>query len=517
MSRRVAPRRRPSAFASPGEASVTSRRRVLAAAIDAVVSFVQYQLLGQDARSWFVLGYLAPVVGVLVVLHRSRSIAIAGQCFLAVIAVGIIASPWFSAEQPKLVIAACVFGFCGAHFIGARAGVVWTAIGVGVAVALALSIEDPVLQSLAWNTAVLAFLIGAASVAIELQREQVVQEAAAQHDRLRALGEMAFEWVVETEGAQVRYASPGVLEHLGYPPGDVMGRDLRDYIHPDDVAHFFKWLEDGEAALRFEHRARNAAGRWVWCESVLVRPRGRRGGVARWIYASRVVEDERRDRARVARAERLEGVALLAAGLAHDFNNLLMVIVGHAEGLADSEDRKEILRAASQASGLTRQLLAFGREQPGERATVDAGEVVRTLEPILRGLVGEDIDFDLRVGAGPHYVSCAPAGLEQVVVNLVTNSREAIPRSGRIEVTVESDGAFHRLAVRDSGVGMDDDTLERAFDPFFSTKPRYKGTGLGLASAFGLVQQWGGTIDLDSEIGRGTVVTVRSARGCSIW
>jgi PAS domain S-box-containing protein len=227
-------------------------------------------------------------------------------------------------------------------------------------------------------------------------------------------------------------------------------------------------------------------------------------------------------------SQKMDAVGRLAGGIAHDFNNLLTVIRLNTEMILDgfdptdprSEDVKQIRNAAERASSLTKQLLAFSRKQILQPRVLDLNSVVSNLEPMLRRLIGEDVSINSTCNARG-YVVADPGQLEQVLVNLVVNSRDAMPQGGRITIetrNVELDdgyssehspvipGRYVMLAVGDNGVGMNRDTKEHAFDPFFTTKEAGKGTGLGLATVYGIVKQSGGYVWIYSEPGMGTTL-----------
>ncbi|HYM26106.1 MAG TPA: PAS domain S-box protein, partial [Vicinamibacterales bacterium] len=250
----------------------------------------------------------------------------------------------------------------------------------------------------------------------------------------------------------------------------------------------------------------------------------RGAGVALDITERRSLEDQLRQ------AQKMEAIGQLAGGIAHDFNNLLTAILGFSEFLAESfpeddarrQDVDEVRHAAERAATLTKQLLAFGRKQILDVRIMHVGDVVAELTPMLRRLVSEAID--LRTTTGDRgLVKADPGQLQQVLMNLVVNARDAMPDGGRL--TIETcdlmiDDAFVRrhpgaprgphvaLHVRDTGSGMDAVTLKRIFEPFFTTKPKGQGTGLGLATVYGIVKQSGGAIWVESEPGRGTSFTV---------
>jgi two-component system cell cycle sensor histidine kinase/response regulator CckA len=217
-------------------------------------------------------------------------------------------------------------------------------------------------------------------------------------------------------------------------------------------------------------------------------------------------------------AQKMEAVGRLAGGIAHDFNNLLTAISGYTSFLirglpADHpglEDAEEIRRMTDQAAALTRQILAFSRRQVLRPELIDLNAVVKNAEGMLRRLIAEDVVFSTQLDFDLDPVRADPGQVEQVLLNLAVNARDAMPEGGYFSISTENLAATDAeprrvcLSVSDSGVGMDRATQARAFDPFFTTKDRFKGTGLGLATVYGIVQQSGGSISLDSEEGRGT-------------
>ncbi len=229
---------------------------------------------------------------------------------------------------------------------------------------------------------------------------------------------------------------------------------------------------------------------------------------------------------RLLHAQRMESVGRLAAGIAHDFNNLLTVIMGFTEFLIERlpveeqthQDAIEIRAAAERATRLTRQLLAFSRQQVSERRIIDLVGAVTRLQPMIARLIGEDLQIEFALADPPQWALIDPGQFEQVVMNLVVNARDAMKTGGKLRVSVAPGhvdvvraedlnvpaGPYVVLTVSDSGHGIEKQTLEYIFEPFFTTKAPGEGTGLGLSTVFGIVRQSGGGIDVESEVGKGT-------------
>ena len=231
--------------------------------------------------------------------------------------------------------------------------------------------------------------------------------------------------------------------------------------------------------------------------------------VLRDVTERRVLEDQLRQ------AQKMEAVGQLAGGIAHDFNNLLTVIAGYGEiarhrigAGPGAGELREMQRAAERAADLTRQLLAFARRQVLEPALLDVNEVVGGLVPMLGRLIGTDIEIAMQAGPDLPPVLADRAQLEQVVINLAINARDAMPDGGTIAIETDARSGHVRLAVSDTGTGIDPEVIEHIFEPFYTTKDVGLGTGLGLATVHGIVTQSGGTVEVSSRAGIGSTFTV---------
>src|SRR5690606_12730996 len=221
----------------------------------------------------------------------------------------------------------------------------------------------------------------------------------------------------------------------------------------------------------------------------------------------------------------MEAIGRLAGGVAHDFNNILMAITGYSQlamDRLDSEDPiykdlAEIARSAERAAGLTRQLLAFSRQQVLETQRVNLNEEIKEMENLLSRVLGEDVRLEVELDPQLGQVEADPGQIQQVVLNLVINARDAMPTGGRLAIITKNaviedsnehldlkPGEYVSLVISDEGIGMDLETQRRIFDPFFTTKEQGKGTGLGLSTVYGIVKQTGGGIEVESSPGSGS-------------
>ena len=340
-------------------------------------------------------------------------------------------------------------------------------------------------------------------------------------------------WVLDRETLRFLEVNQAAVEHYGYSRDEFLAMRVDDIRGAGDAEPVEPIADADEGPSRIEHSAPQAHrlkdGRVIDVEMAAhnLEFEGRPGR----LVVAHDVTDKRLLEERLLQSQKLEAIGQLAAGVAHDFNNLLNVISGYGDLLLRQLQQgdpgrariEQILRATQRGADLTRQLLAFSRKQVLEPRVLDLNDVLTGIQPMLRRLIGEHVHIVATLGDGLARVKTDPGQVEQVLVNLAVNARDAMPRGGKLifeTADVEIDESFVRthpgaplgphvrLAVSDTGHGMDAQTVSRIFEPFFTTKQRGKGTGLGLATVYGIVKQSGGLIDVYSEPGHGTTFKI---------
>jgi PAS domain S-box-containing protein len=330
-----------------------------------------------------------------------------------------------------------------------------------------------------------------------------------------------------------------LCDMLGYTKAELMELNWQKLTHPDDLQRNLKeharLVEGLEDVDHVEKRYVGKAGNTIWIEVNDAVIRGTDGRPRFFVtHINDVTERHDATSARQAletqlvQSQKMEAVGQLAGGVAHDFNNILSVILNYAqfasEGLEKADPRlidiQEIIKAGEKAARLVHQLLAFSRKEIVEQIVIDPNEVVTGIFSILSRALGEDIALDFDKLEGISCVCVDPGRLEQVLLNLAVNARDAMPNGGLLHIATDKlslaagdipplpAGDYAVISVRDSGSGMDVATMERIFEPFFTTKPRGEGTGMGLSSAYGIIEQAGGSLRVESELGVGTKFSI---------
>jgi two-component system cell cycle sensor histidine kinase/response regulator CckA len=339
--------------------------------------------------------------------------------------------------------------------------------------------------------------------------------------------------LVSREGRWLR-VNQALCDIVGYPPEELLELTFQDITHPDDLeadlAHVSRLLSGEARWYEMEKRYIHREGHVVRVLLSVSLVRDGKGHPSHFISQIQDVTERRQLEEELRQSQKMEAVGRLAGGIAHDFNNLLTAISGYAELIRgrhspydrDHRDAEHIRRSAERAAQLTSQLLAFSRRQVLRRQVFRFDEAVSDTEQLLRRLIGEHVEIRTALGAAHAYVEADRARIEQVVVNLAVNARDAMPEGGRLRIETHvaelpdpgfpdthlEPGPYAVLEVSDTGHGMDPATIAQVFEPFFTTKPVGDGTGLGLATVYGTVKQSGGDVAVTSTLGRGTTFRV---------
>jgi PAS domain S-box-containing protein len=376
----------------------------------------------------------------------------------------------------------------------------------------------------------------------EEERLQAARRASEERFRDLVQGLDAIVWEADAHTLRFSFVSQRAETILGYPVGRWLG--AADFyvsrIHPDDRVRAMRTCREAiERGVdhELEYRALRSDGREVWLRDIvhvvpgpLGRPAQLRGVTVDLTERKSAEEALQETEDQLRQAQKMDAVGKLAGGIAHDFNNLLMVIRGEADlilrrldaGSPLCQNAEGIREASDQAASLTRQLLAFSRKQVLAPAVIDLNIVVAGIQQMLRRLISETIHLETVTAPDLGLVKADPGQLEQMILNLAVNARDAMPDGGQLTIATSNleldastaqqrgvaPGEYVVLEVSDTGVGMDSETQTHLFEPFFTTKPQGKGTGLGLSTVYGIVKQSGGHIWLDSEPGKGATFRV---------
>ena len=406
-----------------------------------------------------------------------------------------------------------------------------------VAAAIRAGARDCVLKS---NLTRLGFVVARELKEVASRRAHRETEEALRRseERFRLLAENSNDVILlhDLEG-RIVYVSPSVERVFGYPPEELVGLGMDKFVHPDDLLRVLATIAGivaGSQTSVITTLVRHRQGSWIPVESVSSAIRGDGGEIEMILANLRDISERKLAEAarelleeELRQAQKMEAVGQLAGGIAHDFNNLLMVIRGYTDLLLSRLGREaegsgelaEIGRAAERAMQLTGQLLAYSRKQVLEPRVLDLNRVVTETQAMLGRLIGEHIEFSTALAEDLGSISADAGQIEQIIMNLVVNARDAMPEGGTLLLETGNatfadgstngrpdtiPGDYVLFAVTDSGQGMDAATVGRVFEPFYTTKARGEGTGLGLATVYGIVTQSGGHIEVESEPGLGT-------------
>ncbi|NKB98306.1 MAG: response regulator [Pseudomonadales bacterium] len=410
------------------------------------------------------------------------------------------------AADPAVGVITLIAVAAAAPLLGKTAGQFWLAVVVARAIWVAITSEVEI-------AALIAVAVFVVVTVTERSREQALRRArtsqrtsTSQVNMLRDLVSKYFDALITLDGPQIVFTSSGITKLLGYTSDQLTSRSLDDFLHPDEPnANHIIGID--MAARRLELRLRHADGRWLWVEAYIAPDIVKQSAHNRYLIL-RSFEQEKKVGDQLFQAQRLESMGTMAAAVAHDFNNMLTVVLGQADDLPDGPIKTEITRVTGRAASLTGKLLTFGHGQRTSEAIVDLSYLMREQSDLLQHALNRSFMLIEEYQKEPMLVRISESQFEQVLVNLVNNARESMPDGGELEVALRGveieHGHFARLEVRDTGQGMDEETKNRVFDPFFSTKERTHSSGLGLSSCYGIIHQIGGHIEVETEKNVGT-------------
>ncbi|HET8713216.1 MAG TPA: PAS domain S-box protein [Gemmatimonadales bacterium] len=372
-------------------------------------------------------------------------------------------------------------------------------------------------------------------IATAIERTRTADALRQNEERFRALVERSGDAIalLDRDGV-ITYASSSTAGVLGRDADSIVGANAFSFLHADDVPEVRRALtamrEQPGLVIPVRARFRHGDGTWHEGEGTVTH-RLDDPAVRAIVFNYRDVTERHQLENQLRQAQKMEAIGRLAGGVAHDFNNVLTAIFGYVDLLREEfpeatgagKDLAEIRKAAERAASLTRQLLAFSRQQVLEPVVLHVNDLVEDIEKMLHRLIGEDVQLRLKLARDAGHVRADPGQMQQVIMNLVVNARDAMPQGGSLIIeTASADlseqyaelhrpvvpGPYVMLAISDTGVGMTAEVKAKIFEPFFTTKEKGKGTGLGLSTVYGIVKQSGGYIWAYSEVGRGTTFKV---------
>ncbi|NJN93078.1 MAG: PAS domain S-box protein [Anaerolineales bacterium] len=355
-------------------------------------------------------------------------------------------------------------------------------------------------------------------------------------EQLSAAIDQAGEAVIITDNdGTITHVNPAFERITGYTSSEVIGQNPRILKHDQREPDFYKKLWATLCAGEVWHGRminKKKDGTFYSADATIIPVRGNDGATVNYVGIQQDVTGELQLEEQLRQSQKMEAIGRLAGGIAHDFNNLLTVINGYSELLLthypDPQDPhrldlEQIKKAGGRASALTQQLLAFSRKQSLQPQVLNVNHVMNNAHQLLRRLIGEDLELTIDLKPNLAQVMADPGQLEQIILNLAVNARDAMPHGGKLMIATDNvvldeasahlypevvPGSYVLLTITDTGTGMNQETLAHIFEPFFTTKEQGKGTGLGLATVHSIVKQHGGHIRVDTEPGRGTIFRV---------
>jgi PAS domain S-box-containing protein len=382
---------------------------------------------------------------------------------------------------------------------------------------------------------IVIFLAISLSILLRYQVQVKTDKLFKSEQRFRSLVESSSDWIweVDLEG-RYTYVSPKAEDLLGFKPEHFIGHTPFESMPPAEAERvrilFQKYIQSQQPFMGMENINIHKDGRKIILETSGVPIFDEQANLVGYRGVDRDVTEFKEVQERYLQVQKMEAIGQFAGGIAHDFNNLLTVITGFSHLLLDTipeeysefcGDLEEILKAGNRATELTKQLLAFSRKQIFQPKVINLNRLLQNMEKMVRRLIGEDIFFTLSTYDHLGHVFVDPGQIEQVIMNLAVNARDAMPYGGTLSVetaniylsskdtlTTLKPGEYVQVSVRDTGVGMTPGQLGHIFEPFFTTKEVGKGTGLGLSTVFGIIKQSNGDIQVSSQVGKGSTFTI---------